>query len=463
MTQQLKRLPTGIANLDRLLGGGLLCGGAYIVQGPPGAGKTILANQIAAHRVREGGNVVYMTLLSEGHDRMMAHLSSMAFFDPDMAKEKLDYISGYSVLEQEGLEALAALVRKEAARHNAELLVLDGLFVIEETAQSQHAFRRIVNELQVSANLAQHTLLLLTNARRDPGSPEYTMVDGWIELSDERVQGRSIRDLEVHKFRGGETIGGRHRFRISGKGIDVFPRLETVAGKHPVPVLQTELATSGIPDLDGMLRGGLCAGSATLLFGPSGTGKTMAALQFAGASTAEEPGLFLGFYESPVRLARKAQGVGINLPALEAAGAVHLHWRSPTEILVDEVADWLLGELRRTGARRLVVDSAAGFLQNLLWDNRAGRFFNAFCNELRVLGVTTLITFPKTGEGLSAAPSGQAAVELATLVDNLLAMRMVERDGVLHKELSILKVPDRDFDPRLMTFTIGPGGIALAG
>ncbi|MFP3700845.1 ATPase domain-containing protein, partial [Burkholderia sp. SIMBA_013] len=79
----LKRLSTGIANLDRVLGGGLLYGGAYIVQGPPGAGKTVLANQIASHHAHEGGKVVYLTLLSEGHDRMMAHLSSMMFFNPE--------------------------------------------------------------------------------------------------------------------------------------------------------------------------------------------------------------------------------------------------------------------------------------------------------------------------------------------------------------------------------------------
>ena len=38
-----ERVRTGISGLDFILEGGLLQAGVYIVQGPPGAGKTILA------------------------------------------------------------------------------------------------------------------------------------------------------------------------------------------------------------------------------------------------------------------------------------------------------------------------------------------------------------------------------------------------------------------------------------
>jgi KaiC/GvpD/RAD55 family RecA-like ATPase len=44
-----QRLPTGADGLDTILRGGLLPGSVYVLQGPPGAGKTILANQICFH------------------------------------------------------------------------------------------------------------------------------------------------------------------------------------------------------------------------------------------------------------------------------------------------------------------------------------------------------------------------------------------------------------------------------
>src|SRR5687767_2052624 len=76
-----ERRSTGIAGLDRILEGGLLSAGVYIVQGPPGAGKTILANQACFHHASTGGRAVYVTLLAEAHSRMFAHLRRMAFFD----------------------------------------------------------------------------------------------------------------------------------------------------------------------------------------------------------------------------------------------------------------------------------------------------------------------------------------------------------------------------------------------
>ena len=53
MTRQ--RLPSGVPGLDTVLNGGFYQSGVYILQGKPGAGKTILANQICfAHAARGG-------------------------------------------------------------------------------------------------------------------------------------------------------------------------------------------------------------------------------------------------------------------------------------------------------------------------------------------------------------------------------------------------------------------------
>jgi KaiC/GvpD/RAD55 family RecA-like ATPase len=42
----MSRVETGVPGLDTILNGGLFKGGVDIVEGPPGAGKTILGNQI---------------------------------------------------------------------------------------------------------------------------------------------------------------------------------------------------------------------------------------------------------------------------------------------------------------------------------------------------------------------------------------------------------------------------------
>ncbi|MBA2332456.1 MAG: circadian clock protein KaiC, partial [Actinobacteria bacterium] len=43
----MKRLATGVPELDLVLGGGLLPGSLVVIAGGPGTGKTILAEQIS--------------------------------------------------------------------------------------------------------------------------------------------------------------------------------------------------------------------------------------------------------------------------------------------------------------------------------------------------------------------------------------------------------------------------------
>jgi len=50
--------PTGIGELDRVLGGGLARGGAYLVAGEPGIGKSTLLLQVARHAAASGQRVL---------------------------------------------------------------------------------------------------------------------------------------------------------------------------------------------------------------------------------------------------------------------------------------------------------------------------------------------------------------------------------------------------------------------
>ena len=56
----VKRLPTGIADLDAVLGGGLLPAGVMLLAGQPGIGKSTLLMQVAAH-VSEQYAVLYVS------------------------------------------------------------------------------------------------------------------------------------------------------------------------------------------------------------------------------------------------------------------------------------------------------------------------------------------------------------------------------------------------------------------
>ena len=78
---------------------------------------------------------------------MLQHLAPMSFFDESVIPESLYYVSGFRMLEDEGLKGLVNLLRREIKGQRASLLVLDGLVAAEEAAArtTEPACRRRVN------------------------------------------------------------------------------------------------------------------------------------------------------------------------------------------------------------------------------------------------------------------------------------------------------------------------------
>ncbi|MBV9824732.1 MAG: serine/threonine protein phosphatase, partial [Alphaproteobacteria bacterium] len=282
------RVPTGIPGLDAILNGGVFAGGIYIVQGPPGAGKTIFGNQICFNQAASGAHALYVTLLAENHARMIEHVRRLEFFDESVIPDRLAFVGAMQVLEDEGLKGLLTLLRREVRAREARFLVLDGLITIHEKASSDLELKKFIHELQTQAALTGCTMFLLTSAFNASQNfpPEHTMVDGLMELQT-RMQGRRAeRQLQVHKLRGGPYLNGLHSFRIDNRGLVVFPRLECL---FVAPSLSDSAdgarVSSGSEVLDELLGGGIDRHSVTVVIGPAGSGKTTLGLQFLSALT----------------------------------------------------------------------------------------------------------------------------------------------------------------------------------
>src|SRR6266849_4698690 len=217
---RLARAPTGIAGLDTVLRGGFLKARIYIVEGPPGVGKTILGNQVCFNHVVMGGKALYMTLLAETHALMMEHLEGMSFFDLAQIPERLSYLNAFSELQKDGLRGLGELIRSELQAGGVSLLVMDGFVAAQDLAPSEGDFKRFIHDLQIQASVAYCTILLLSSGR-SRNTTEQTMVDGIIELRDELYGWRAENDLLVRKFRGSGFLRGRHAYKITDDGIIV--------------------------------------------------------------------------------------------------------------------------------------------------------------------------------------------------------------------------------------------------
>ncbi|VWX48321.1 ATPase domain-containing protein [Novosphingobium sp. 9U] len=465
--EPLPRVPTGIPGLDAILDGGFVRGGIAIIQGQPGAGKTILGNQICYNHIAAGGRALYITLLAESHSRMLGHIGQLGFFNEAAIPDHIYYMSAFKVLEDDGLKGLLSVIRREVQRREAGVVILDGLVAVEETADSPREFKKFIHELQTQATLADCTMFLLTSASAGniPLAAEHTMVDGVVEMRSELYGRKAERHLQVHKRRGGGFVRGQHAYRIDDTGIVVYPRTEALL-KRPSAVQNLDSADrlpTSIVGVDGMIGGGIVRGSSTAIIGPTGIGKTIFGLHFLSGCGPSEPGLMFGMHEPAEALYAQARNLGLPVADHIDRGVVDIMWRPTTEGVLDQICTELLDAVRRRGARRVFIDGIDGFTQIASDNSRVSHVVTALSNELRALGVTTLWSAQvDVGYQDVASPlSGLALQGLSPIVENIIVMRHVELRAKLFRMINVLKARLSSIERSFRCFEVGGSGIVV--
>lgn len=213
---RLERVATGIPGLDRITHGGLFKGGVYILTGVPGAGKTILANQMCFSFAARDQNALYLTLLAETHGRLLAQLRAFSFFDEAALGSRIRYVNGFSAMESGSLDALLELTRTAIREHSAQLLILDGMASVGAFARSPIEYKKFINSLQTWASLLGCTVMFLTVSEQGL-EPEHTIVDGIIELTLAPVRTMVERRLEYDLSARGLEL--KDTLRVSGSLI----------------------------------------------------------------------------------------------------------------------------------------------------------------------------------------------------------------------------------------------------
>jgi circadian clock protein KaiC len=459
----LDRFDTGVPNLDLVLGGGLLRGTIVMVIGPPGTGKTILAQQVAFHAAARGEVALYFTGYSETHDKLLAHNRSLDFFAPETIGTHIQMDSLPDLLEH-GSDAAKQAIVATARKQAASLVILDGFRSMRGFLDDDQAAAAFLYSLGATLALLGTTLMVLvegdaTDRIRDP---EQSVCDVILSLHRVVRGGGHRREVEVLKVRGAAPLAGLHPFTIDARGITIYPRLESV-----VPTESAEWTAAragfGIPQVDGLINGGVNVGTATLAAGTPGLGKTLLGLHFlAEGARRGQTGLFVGFTENNSQLRAKARAFGIDLETAEAAETITLLTVPPHDLDADLVA-WLIRERIEQGhVQRLVIDSATELENGLSSPERAAMFMASMAAYLRSRGVTTYMTVDVptiVGPELSFAGN-----PLLVFAENLLLLRYAEYQGELHRVFAVLKMRFSAFDRTLRIYTIRDGvGIEIVG
>ncbi|MEJ7596272.1 MAG: ATPase domain-containing protein [Kofleriaceae bacterium] len=359
---RLARISSGNAQLDAILCGGFPANSINIVMGEPGSGKTILAERLifANATLKEDPRpILYLTTLSEPLEKVVRYLQKFSFFDEAaLMSGAIQYDSIAVELEQGGVAALVPKLKEIIATSSPKIIVIDSFKAVHDLSTSVPEMRRVLYEVSGLLSAYDTTAFFLGEYSEEqiPLFPEFAVADGMVELARKKHGTRDERYLRVLKLRGSNYQEGLHAFRITSDGLDVFPRL-TSPGTPMSYTSNDERLSTGVPVLDKLLDGGVWAGGATLLEGPTGAGKTTLALQFVLDGVKRgEPGLYVNFQENPTQLARSVKGLGIDLSEAQKLG-LHFLYASPVELQIDSILVELFRTIQDRNIKRVVVDS----------------------------------------------------------------------------------------------------------
>ncbi|MBI3979199.1 MAG: hypothetical protein HY331_13530 [Chloroflexi bacterium] len=434
----MERIPTCARGLDDILGGGLPADSISVIAGPPGSGKTILAQQIIYGNATPEACALYLTTVSEPMGKVVRYCQELTFFDETKIGTAVIYEELGEVLQQADVTAVVDRILVLLDEYGPRFLAIDSFKAIHDLADSTAAFRRALYRLAGYLTALSCTTLLVGEyvATDLVEAPELAVVDSILTLDNRLAGVRDQRSIRVAKLRGSAYHGGEHAMTLGGDGITVFPRFVTPA--HPARyAVSRERCPFGIEGLDAMLGGGVLRGSTTLVAGEAETGKTLATLSFLlnGVRQGDE-GVFISFQEDPDQLTAIAAGVGWDIAPMAQGGKLGMLYQSPVELNIDQHAAAIVAVAQRVGAQRVVVDSISDLAS---WAYDSVRF-NAYVYSLvqyfKNHGITAILIHEVPELFGPISLSGQS---ISRIADNAVLLRYVEIDSTIRRAISVVK------------------------
>ena len=458
---RISTIPTGVPNLDTILGGGVPEGSLSIVAGLAGSGKTTLVQQIAFTNTSPTRPAVIFSTLGEPTMKLLRYQQQFTFFDPDKVGSALHFIDIGHGATAGGEKGALAAITEQVERLTPGLVAIDSFRALIDLSNNAAAKRIFIHHLAVLlATWDCSTFLVGEYAEQEVGiGPEFTVVDNVFWLSQELQQNSVVRRLRVIKARGMAPASGRHAFRITEHGLHLYPRLLPVA--EAARQRKGARAVFGINVLDEMMHGGVPRGQTCMVAGSAGTGKTLLALHFAVAGAASgEPCIVATFEESPAEHAEKMAGFGWNLADLERRGLIETVYLRPVDLSVDEVMNTIVAAVERRQARRVVINSISGLEIALAQTERAELREGLYrmTAHLTARGVVVLLTteVPDILGELRMSTQG-----LSFIADNIILLRYVEIAAEMRRALTVMKMRTSAHENLLREYRIGKQGIVV--
>lgn len=460
-----ERVSSGLPGLDELLNGGLIAQRSYMVSGESGAGKTIAGYHFLDAGIEAGESTLYVAFEETAAD-VRTNAASLGFDLDDVTVLDLstdpEWFRGdnqYTVFRPSDVDREPVVERIATAIDDVDpdRVFIDPLNPLRHVTPDGYQFERTAAALLGYLKRRGATVLFSAQASGSTAVNEdlQYLCDGAVELQ----QGLRSRSLRVVKFRGSGFQSGRHSVRITGDGMRVFPEL--LPGDHGTSSDHTyDQLSTGIPEFDDLLGGGIERGTVTVVAGASGVGKTTfgTSVLCEAAETGSRAAAYL-FEETGRAYEARSTSLGFPVDELVADGTLLVETVEPLTLSSDEFASQVRTEVETNGTEVVLIDGTNGY-QLALHDGEDDlvRELRALCRYLTNMGVTVVLT-----EEVSYVTGEFRPTEgnISHIADNIVFLRYLEVAGEIHKAAGVLKKRFSDFEPTLRELHITDDGIDL--
>jgi circadian clock protein KaiC len=456
----------GAAGLDEILGGGLGRGRLYLLEGEPGAGKTTIALQFLIAGAQAGERSLYVTL-SETEEELRDGATSHGW-DLDERIVVRELVPPESLLDHDQQQSLVYASEIELGETMQKLfamieelkpdrVVLDSLSELRLLAQGSLRYRRQI--LALKHYFARHkaTVLMLDDLTSDAlDKTVHSIAHAVIRLEQLAPEyGAERRRLRVLKYRGRGFRGGFHDFVIRPEGVVVFPRLVAVERRATI---ERGVRSTGLDQFDALLGGGFESGTSTLLLGPSGSGKSLIAVQFVAAAIARgEKAAMYVFDEEIGLLLQRTLAIGIDLRAMQERGDLLIEQVDAAELSPGEFANRVISAVDRDGISMVLIDSITGYQLAMPEEHSLLLHLHELLLSLNRRGATTIVTLAQAG----LVGDMKSSIDITYIADTVVLLRYFEAAGQVRRAISIIKKRAGGHESAIRELRFGAEGLTI--
>jgi circadian clock protein KaiC len=459
---ELPKCPTGIAGLDEITNGGIPRGRPTLICGSAGCGKTLFGIEFLVNGALHGEPGVFVAF-EERPEELAQNVTALGFDLQKLQKQKKLFVEYIHVdrneIDETGeydLDGLFFRLADAIDTVGAKRIVLDTLETLfsgfKNAAILRAELRRLFRWLKDRGMTAVITAERGDGALTRQGLEEY--VSDCVIVLDHRLSDQvATRRLRVVKYRGTSHGTNEYPFLIDQDGIDVLP-ITSIGLSHNA---STERISTGIPDLDTMLAGGIYRGSTVLISGTAGAGKSSVSAHVAKATCERgERCLLFAYEESPQQIMRNMRTIGIELAPYVRKGLLHCISARPTTYGLEMHLATIHKAIRDYSPTVLIIDPITNFF-SIADPREVKAMLMRLVDFLKAQQITAIMTsLTSGGAALEATEAGVSSV-----VDTWLLLRDLEANGERNRAMYVLKSRGTAHSNQLREFVLTPKGVKL--